>query len=179
MTDLKPDRTFIMESRLEQFMRESNLIEREIDLDLSQNVMIGRLNPNDLDAAKAALDKKDQFTERWVLGLHSLVGRYLKASWIGKWRDCDVRIGNYFPPSPSDVPILMKKFVERLPKLNSWEAHNQFEAIHPFQDLNGRVGRLIWLAKVVDEGCRLRLPFLHEYYYQTLAHEERDAPTNQ
>jgi len=34
--------------------------------------------------------------------------------------------------------------------MNSWEAHNKFEAIHPFQDLNGKVGRLIWLSKAIN-----------------------------
>ena len=103
-----------------------------------------------------------------ILTLHSFVGMYLEKRWVGGWRDCDLTVGKYEPPSWKFVPGLMQKYIEDFPELKSWEAHNRFEKIHPFQDLNGRVGRLIWLSKAVDEGYDFQIPFLQMYYYQTL-----------
>lgn len=63
----------------------------------------------------------------------------------------------------------MRAFWRTLPKLDAWEAHNRFQKIHPFEDLNGRTGRLIWLHKAIDEGYTGRIGFLHAYYYATLS----------
>jgi Fic family protein len=71
------------------------------------------------------------------------------------------------------VPDLMDNFIKVLPILDSWETHNKFEKIHCFTDLNGRVGRLIWLRKAIDEGYNFEIPFLQMYYYQTLQHYEK------
>lgn len=57
----------------------------------------------------------------------------------------------YIPPTPSRVPELFSNFdrylntdnAERDPLVQLAVAHYQFEAIHPFNDGNGRVGRLL------------------------------------
>jgi len=143
----------------EMFMLESNCIEGE-----------ERLNPCDDDAIDLALTGIE--TENDILSLHKLLGEYLNKSWVGKYRHVNVTVGRCVPPKWENVPLLMQDYVQRLPDMDSFTAHNAFEKIHPFRDLNGRVGRLIWLSKAIDEGYTFSMPFLQKYYYQTLNYFE-------
>lgn len=79
----------------------------------------------------------------------------------GKFRTINVTVSTHTPPSYYEVPLLMKVFcddlserINHLPKIHepnyivvliellAW-AHHQFLWIHPFQDYNGRIGRLL------------------------------------
>jgi Fic family protein len=150
---VRSDRTLI-----ERFMVESNAIEGE-----------SGLNPGDIDSVITFL--AGPIKEATVLKLHAGLGEHLGVDWTGKYRDCNVRVGECVFPPHEDVPALMKSFFRALSRLGSWEAHNRFVDIHPFRDLNGRVGRAIWLHKALGEGFLGQRAFLHEYYYQTLRHQ--------
>lgn len=139
------------------FMLESNRIEGE-----------DRLNPGDRGAFDFACKKPIDSLES-IKTLHLILGKYLKEDWVGQWREVDVRVGKSRPPSHIAVPNLMKGYWIIYPDLDSYDAHNRFEFIHPFEDLNGRVGRLIWLSKAIYEGYDFQIPFLQKYYYQTLS----------
>ena len=78
---------------------------------------------------------------------------------------------------PEDVPVRMKALLEIYNARESVtlqdiiELHAKFEHIHPFQDGNGRVGRLIALKECLRHKI---VPFLIEdakkhFYYQGLA----------
>jgi len=144
-----------MNNKYKQFMLESNKIEGE-----------DRLNPGDIKAVEFVLKGFKNLSD--ICELHRLLGEYLKKDWVGKWRTCDVRVGPYAPPSYYIVLDLMQKYWLKFYLMNSWQAHNEFERVHPFQDLNGRVGRLIWLNKAVKNGYDFQYSFLQAYYYQTL-----------
>jgi Fic family protein len=84
-----------------------------------------------------------------VRGHHSMRGEFRKIqNWIGK-PGCTPETASFVPPPPDDVePCLAawEKFLHEsdLPPLITIAlAHYQFEAIHPFLDGNGRVGRLL------------------------------------
>lgn len=84
-----------------------------------------------------------------VRGHHAARGEFRKSqNWIGK-PGCTPETASYVPPPPNEVePTLAawEKFLNEsdLPPLVTIAlAHYQFEAIHPFLDGNGRVGRLI------------------------------------
>ena len=147
----------------EQFALDSNRIEGE-----------GSITDNQTEAVhfiKELSQEEGELTLRDLKMLHSLCFNHLKADWVGKWRDCQVFIGKHIPPAAIKVPELMEEYIKALPFYGSWEAHNTFEAIHPFQDGNGRLGRLIWLYKALREGeYDFSISFIHKYYYQTLDH---------
>jgi Fic family protein len=84
-----------------------------------------------------------------VRGHQATPGRFRTIqNWIGK-PGSTVATASYIPPPPGEVePCLTawEKFLHesKLPPLISIAlAHYQFEAIHPFLDGNGRVGRLL------------------------------------
>ena len=139
----------------QKFMLESNKIEGE-----------DRLNPGDEEAFNLAV--KGIGTLDDILLIHRVLGMYLNQHWVGELRKVNVRVGFYFPPVSDLIPGLMEEYIRKFLHYDSYEAHNQFETIHPFRDLNGRVGRLIWLSKAVCEGYDFSIPFLQKYYYQTL-----------
>lgn len=147
-----------MKQLYEKFMLESNKIEGE-----------DRLNPNDVLAVETML--KGELNKGTVLTVHKLLGEYLKKDWTGKWRTCEVRVGSYYPPLAKNVPALMNKYFREVGAMDSFESHNSFVNIHGFQDLNGRVSRLIWLKKAIEKNYDFSIPFLHKYYYQSLAHQ--------
>lgn len=71
-------------------------------------------------------------------------------NWIGL-KGCPIEQANYIPPPPEQIIICLdalEKFLNapigNIPLL-AWLAmiHYQFEAIHPFRDGNGRIGRLL------------------------------------
>ena len=143
--------------KIEQFMLESNRIEGE-----------NRVNPGDIEAVEYALVKKIVVVND-LLNIHLFLGAYLKKAWVGKFRIVKIQVGddtNF--PEPKEVSYLVKEYMESFDHMDSWEAHNEFEKIHPFIDLNGRVGRIIWLTKALREGYNFGIPFLQMYYYQTL-----------
>jgi Fic family protein len=84
-----------------------------------------------------------------VQGHQAAPGRFRKIqNWIGK-PGSTIATASYIPPPPAEVePCLAawEKFLHEstLPPLVTVAlAHYQFEAVHPFLDGNGRVGRLL------------------------------------
>lgn len=93
----------------------------------------------------------------------------------GRFRQIQVAIGTtsrFVPPPPQRVlecldPLDKYFHSDSLydPLIDCFLAHYQFEAIHPFVDGNGRVGRLL-LAIMLQQKCRLSKPWLYlsEYF---------------
>jgi Fic family protein len=88
----------------------------------------------------------------------------------GEFRQLQVAIGvsrRFVPPPPQHLTDCLDTFEKYLHAPNDYDplvdcflAHYQFEAIHPFRDGNGRVGRLL-LAIMIQQRCKLTHPWLY------------------
>jgi Fic family protein len=80
-------------------------------------------------------------------------------NWIGP-RGCTMEEATYTPPSPLVLQELLEQFIEFANKLDdsldpivqAALIHAQFELIHPFDDGNGRIGRILIPLFLVRRG---------------------------
>lgn len=101
-----------------------------------------------------------------------------RKSWfaVGGYKRFENEVGGKETTKPADVPKAMKKLLKEYNE-NKHKSlkeiidfHYNFETIHPFQDGNGRVGRLIMFKECLRNGIT---PFIisddiKEYYYRGL-----------
>ena len=129
-----------------------------------------------IDCAEEAL------SEEIVKRLHYILKHDTKDStleWfaVGDYKKRPNVVGGRETAKPKDVPAQMKKLLEEYNAkqditVNDIVAfHAEFEKIHPFQDGNGRVGRLVALKECLRHHV---VPFLIEddkkaFYYRGLA----------
>ena len=103
-----------------------------------------------------------QITLETVLKIHELVMDKIIQD-AGQLRTVQVYIrgSNHTPPPARDVPLYMMQWVRWLNSDNALHydpitrttiAHHDFEALHPFTDGNGRVGRLLLNLMLMQGG---------------------------
>ena len=101
---------------------------------------------------------------------------------VGDYKRRPNMVGGRETAKPQDVASQMKQLLSRYESLNRVEFddivefHYQFELIHPFQDGNGRVGRLVALKECLRHGI---VPFIIEdskklFYYRGLSQWESE-----
>ena len=93
-----------------------------------------------------------ELTHKTLKETHEILLEERQPQIAGEYRNVHVRIGNDIPPSPGKVEGLMDKLLSQKPEthIDALEWHIDFEKIHPFQDGNGRIGRLIYLWHMCD-----------------------------
>lgn len=172
----------------------------KLDKDGAKDVLLGKevlARPRDIqeiinyrkvvefidDEAKRKIEK---ITEQLVKKLHRIItDKILTADQSGEYRTKQVIIrdsqsGNitFKPPTPLEVPYLMREFLYWLnredtgeihPILKAGIVHHEFVRIHPFIDGNGRVGRALATMTLFMGGYDIRRFFSLEEYY------DRDA----
>jgi Fic family protein len=117
--------------------------------------------------------KKLPLSNRVIKELHNVLLSGVRGANAnpGEFRRHQVHIGStrrFVPTPPEQIDSLMKDVEEYMnddtdtldPLIRSFLAHYQFEAIHPFADGNGRVGRLL-LSLMVHITCELQQPWLY------------------
>ena len=89
-------------------------------------------------------------------------------------------------PSPADIPEEMRLFLnkvnnsQRHPIEHIARMHADFEAIHPFGDGNGRVGRLIMIVQLIHYGFAPCIITVNEKarYYEFLEYAQKKSDTH-
>lgn len=95
------------------------------------------------------------FNENLIKNFHFRIIGDIMPQIAGKWRTVPVRVGNWLPPEPYEIPVKMHEYTanmrSRLDGSGTLElqiealayAEGEFLHIHPFQDFNGRTIRAI------------------------------------
>ena len=125
---------------------------------------------------------EEPLTEDIIKELHRILKQSTKdstLSWfaVGDYKKRANVVGGRETAKPKDVPARMKALLSDYESLdavsieNVIEFHYNFERIHPFQDGNGRVGRLIALKECLRHSI---VPFIIEdskkmFYYRGLS----------
>ncbi len=145
--------------RLVDFIRESNRIE---NIHREPNAVEIAAHQRLLALHELTVADVEEF-------VHDVAGARIRA-FLGM----NVRVGGHVPiPGGPEVPMRLQTL---LTKINSrtiapYEAHVEYETLHPALDGNGRSGRCIWLWHMAQRGFQddaLDLGFLHSWYYQSL-----------
>ncbi len=119
----------------------------------------------------ALVDKHEPLNRDTILTLHALVmDKILETKGSFRTRPVYIRGANMTPPAPSEVERLMGEWVAWVhgeghsyePVTRAAIAHHGFEAVHPFEDGNGRVGRLLLSLMLMREGYPPAL-LLHDW----------------
>jgi Fic family protein len=100
-------------------------------------------------------------------GKSNAPGEFRKTQvWVGNYSS-SIETASYIPPPPNEIILLfsnLEKYInsdsEKSKLVQIAIAHYQFEAIHPFLDGNGRVGRLL-ISLFLYEKKLLSHPFLY------------------
>ena len=100
------------------------------------------------------LDTEIEISTTLILEIHKTAFEELY-DWAGKWRNVNVIVGQLTPPQPSQIIHLMYQFIDNLKyKISASKlqdeiietliyAHYGFIKIHPFNNGNGRTGRIL------------------------------------
>src|SRR5664280_3635547 len=101
-----------------------------------------------------------------VRGDHATPGQFRRSqNWIGK-PGSTLATASFIPPPPGEIEPCLAAWEKFLyasglpPLVTIGLAHYQFEAVHPFLDGNGRVGRLLITLFLVERGI-LPTPLLY------------------
>ena len=130
---------------------------------------------------------EEPLTEDIIKELHRILKQSTKdasLSWfaVGDYKKRANVVGGRETAKPKDVPAKMKALLSEYASISSVTIndvirfHYEFERIHPFQDGNGRVGRLVALKECLRFSI---VPFIIEdskktYYYRGLSEWEHE-----
>lgn len=164
----------VSSSRIEGIrVSQSNLAEALLDPRGAKS--LAREVVGNIEAMRAALSlgaAADPFTPHDVLELHRILMANVPGFQEGAWRTTQNWIGTdflpagvvYVPPPPALILELIDDLCDYINTDNSSSvvraavAHAQFEAIHPFVDGNGRVGRCLISVALRKAGGTRTIP---------------------
>ena len=133
-----------------------------------------------LDTLPLSLRLVREMHERLMRGVRCDVatpGEFRRSqNWIGP-PGCTLNDATYVPPPPSELMACLAAWERFLhddalpPLVHAALAHSQFEAVHPFLDGNGRVGRLLITLLLVKRGIIPSPLFYLSAYFEATREE--------
>lgn len=120
---------------------------------------------DDIDAHKF---RSRTFDPELIQEFHFRIIENLIPDIAGRWRSRPVQVGNWLPPEPFEIPVLISEYTKNLESRLYFAttidlqiealayAEGEFLHIHPFQDFNGRTIRAL-LRELLH---RLNLPIV-------------------
>lgn len=142
------------DKEVKEFLRESNAIEREYSEEALEDANQAWIT--------GVLNAKDDFSIDLMLGIHRRLMKRLNPRIAGHIRTIPIYVGNSISYKECLKPELIKKRLTKLFKawndnkeflkesdffklkeeyIKQW--HIDFEGVHPFEDSNGRTGRIL------------------------------------
>lgn len=157
---------------ISEFLDESNKIEQVYD---EQSLV------DAMEAWDYAYENKAKLTLNDVLEIHYLLLQNLDPEIAGRWGDCDIYIGGrvrkFFHESQfkEGVQEVLNEMYDEVPltwgkemkEVEAKRLHVKFEKLHPFNDGNGRTGRILWQIHRLHLGLPIQIIFdqkKQEYY---------------
>ena len=105
-----------------------------------------------------SLENLERFDNSLIIKVNELINKNIKDT--KGYRKCEVRIkgADFVPPKPETVPSSMNELIYQyrnndislVEKIANY--HIQFEHLHPFEDGNGRTGRLLINHELIRNG---------------------------
>lgn len=124
---------------------------------------------------------KYKLSESFIKQLHYILKASTsdsRKSWfaVGEYKKLKNAVGGSYTVAPEEVSSRMKELIKRYNRTQNKtleeiiEFHYEFERIHPFQDGNGRVGRLIMFKECLRNGITPLIieDDIKEFYYRGL-----------
>lgn len=139
----------------QEFIKESNAIEEEYSQEAFDDAC---------DAYRWAYKHKNDFSLKYIKEIHKRLMKRLNPRIAGNLRDCKVWVGNRECLAFKKIKVELEAWLEhsftRKTKKEIKHAHVVFEKIHPFEDGNGRTGRI--LMNIQRLNAELPIMIIHE-----------------
>ena len=176
----------ISQNKKIEFIFNSNKIE-EIYLNRDRYKALDNSQFPEISGHAIALDYmlenyKNPITEYAIQVMHGFLMKGLvESKYCGHYRNIPVYIGGHEALPAIAIKPAMEKLVTMAANATTeeecWNAHHEFEHIHPFIDGNGRVGRLILNWVRLRAGLKFHIVYERDRwkYYESIENYRRDA----
>jgi len=155
-----------------------NDIEKVINRRIEPKTLIEKEVINSIDAINFAFSNYMKWNEKHIKNIHKYLFWNIHPEIAGKYKKVNNIVTNSATTDWKKVSGSMKKLLrwykqnkkKIYPPILALDFHSRFESIHPFEDGNGRVGRIILNSMLVKQGYAPVIFFTqnHQSYCNTI-----------